>query len=65
MSEFYERGRAVFADATSFVFFIIGFVAAGAFGWPALQLAFEIGAYDRGLAVSIGRILGGGLVAGV
>lgn len=65
MSEFYERGRAVFADATSFVFFIIGFIAAGAFGWPALRLAFEIGAYDRGLAVYIGRIFGGGLVAGV
>jgi hypothetical protein len=65
VSEFYERGRAVFADATSLVFFIIGFVAAGAFGWPALQLAFEIGAYDRGLAIYIGRILGGGLIAGV
>ncbi|MHB1096504.1 MAG: hypothetical protein ACYC3F_10070 [Gemmatimonadaceae bacterium] len=65
MSEFYARGRAVFADATSFVFFIIGFVAAGAFGWPALQFAFETGAYDRGLAVYIGRILGGGLIAGV
>lgn len=65
MSEFYARGRAVFADATSFVCFIIGFVAAGAFAWPALRLAFEIGAYDRGLAIYIGRIFGGGLVAGV
>lgn len=65
MSEYYARGRAVFADATSFIFFLIGFVAAGAFGWPALQLAFEIGAYDRGLAVYVGRILGGGLIAGV
>lgn len=65
MSEYYERGRAVLTDATSFVFFLVGFLAAGAFGWPALRTAFELGAYDRGLAVFIGRILGGGLLAGL
>lgn len=65
MSEYYERGRAVLTDATSFVFFLIGFLAAGAFGWPALRTAFELGAYDRGLALFIGRILGGGLLAGL
>lgn len=65
MSEYYARGRAVFADATSFIFFIIGFVAAGGFGWPALRFAFEIGAYDRGLAIYVARLLGGGLAAGL
>ena len=65
LSEFYARGRAVFADATSFVFFIGGFVAAGGFGWPALRFAFEIGAYDRGLSIYIARLLGGGLAAGL
>ncbi len=65
MSEFYARGRAVFADATSFIFFLIGFVAAGGFGWPALRFAFETGAYDRGLAVYVARLLGGGLAAGL
>lgn len=65
MSEYYARDRAVFADATSFIFFILGFLAAGAFGWPALRLAFESGAYDRGLAVYVARLLGGGLAAGL
>lgn len=65
MSEFYARGRAVFADATSFIFFVIGFIAAGGFGWPALRFAFETGAYDRGLTIYIARILGGGLAAGL
>lgn len=65
MSEYYARGRAVLTDATSFVFFLVGFLAAGAFGWPALRTAFELGAYDRGLAVFIGRLLGGGLLAGL
>lgn len=65
MSEYYARGRAVFADATSFTFFVVGFVAAGGFGWPALRFAFETGAYDRGLAIYIARILGGGLAAGL
>ena len=65
MSEYYARGRAVFADATSFIFFLIGFVAAGGFGWPALRFAFETGAYDRGLAIYVARLLGGGLAAGL
>jgi hypothetical protein len=65
VSEYYERGRAVLTDATSLVFFLIGFLAAGAFGWPALRTAFELGAYDRGVAVFIGSILGGGLLAGL
>ncbi len=65
MSEFYARGRAVFADAMSLVFFIVGFLGAGPFAWPALRAAFEAGAYDRGLAVFIGRIFGSGLAAGL
>lgn len=65
MSEYYARGRAVFADATSFVFFLVGFLAAAPFAWPALRLAFEVGEYDRGLAVFAGRIFGSGLAMGV
>lgn len=65
MSEFYARGRAVVADATSFIFFLIGFAAAGLFGWPALRFAFETGSYDRGLAIYVARLLGGGLAAGL
>jgi len=65
VSEYYARGRAVFADATSFIFFLVGFVAAGGFGWPALRFAFETGAYDRGLAVFVARLLAGGLAAGL
>lgn len=65
MSEYYARGRAILTDATSLVFFLLGFLAAGASGWPALRTAFALGAYDSGLAVFIGRILGGGLLAGL
>ncbi len=59
------RGRAIVADATSFVFFLVGFLAAAPFAWPALRLAFELGEYDRGLAVFAGRIFGSGLAMGV
>jgi len=65
VSEFYSRGRAIFADATSFAFFVAGFLAAGPFAWPALRASFEAGAYDRGLAVFIARLFGGGLAAGL
>lgn len=65
MSEYYARGRAIFADATSFVFFLLGFLGAAPFAWPALQAAFENGTPDRGLAVFIARIFGAGLAVGL
>ncbi len=65
MSEFYARGRAIFADATSLAFFIGGFLGAGPFAWPALRASFENGAYDRGLAVFIARLFGSGIAVGL
>ena len=65
MSEYYARGRAIFADATSFAFFVLGFLGAGPFAWPALRASFENGAYDRGLAIFIAWLFGGGLALGL
>ncbi|MDQ8154370.1 MAG: hypothetical protein P3B98_06870 [Gemmatimonadota bacterium] len=65
VSEYYARGRAIFADAGSFAFFVLGFLGAGPFAWPALRAAFEAGAYDRGLAVFIARLFGSGLALGL
>lgn len=65
VSEYYARGRAVFSDATSFALFILGFLGAAPFAWPALRASFENGSYDRGLGIFIARIFGSGLAAGV
>jgi len=65
VSEYYARGRAVFADAASLAFFMLGFLGAGPLAWPALRAAFENGQYDRGLAIFVGRLFGSGLVAGL
>ena len=65
MSEYYARGRAVIADATSFVCFVAGFLLAAPFAWPALRASFEGGNYDRGLAIFLARIFGTGLAAGL
>ena len=65
MSEYYARGRAIFADAASLVFFLLGFLGASPFAWPALRESFENGAYDHGLTVFIARIFGSGLAAGL
>lgn len=65
MSEYYARGRAIFADATSFAFFVVGFLGAGPFAWPALSASFENGAYDRGLVIFVARCFGSGLAAGL
>lgn len=65
MSEYYERRRGITADATSFAFFVLGFLAGGAFGWPVLRASFENGTPDRGLAIFIAWIFGGGLSAGL
>ncbi|MHB1311027.1 MAG: hypothetical protein ACYC3L_03335 [Gemmatimonadaceae bacterium] len=65
VSEYYERRRAITADASSFVFFVLGFLSGGAYAWPVLRASFENGAPDRGLAIFIAWLFGGGLVAGV
>ena len=65
MSDYYARGRAIFADASSFAFFVLGFLGAAPFAWPALRASFDSGAYDRGLTVFIARIFGSGLAAGL
>jgi hypothetical protein len=65
VSEYYERRRAVTADAASFAFFLLGFLSGGAYAWPVLRASFENGTPDRGLAIFIGWLFGGGLAAGV
>ncbi len=65
VSDYYARGRAIFADASSFAFFVLGFLGAAPFAWPALRASFELGAYDHGLTVFITRIFGSGLASGI
>jgi len=65
VSDYYARRRAITADATSFAFFVLGFLSGGALGWPVLRASFENGTPDRGLAIFIAWLFGGGLSAGL
>lgn len=64
MSDFYDRRRVAIKDATALCTFFLGYVCAGAFGWPLLKAQLDQGDIVRGLGLILGAALCTGIVAG-